>query len=654
MGIQLENHGGIAVVTIDNPPVNAVSHAIRQELWDIAARIESDTALRAVVLTGAGKLFIGGADIAEFDRPPEPPLLPDLLARIEAATKPWTVAMHGMTLGGGVEVALACRYRVAAPGSRFGLPEINLGIIPGSGGTQRLARLIGAEAALPVVAENRVLDNAAALAAGLLDRVIEGDLVDGAVAFARETLSAPPATLARDRDVADPGAAFWEAARTRITRSAKGLQAPGLAMEALRFGVEHGFEKGLVQERESFLRLKAGTESAALRYLFFAERAAPKPADLRGIEPRPIASAGVVGGGTMGTGIVAALRNAGLPVVLVERDEAALSRAMDSLLGIFTAAAKRGLISQADVAARMAGITPVTGYDALSGADLVIEAVFEDLGVKRAVFAALTAVCRADAILATNTSYIDPRLIAEGLASSDRLVGLHFFSPAHVMKLLEIIPLPDTAPEVLAAAFDLARRLGKVPVRSGICDGFIGNRILRRYRQEAEEMVLYGVSCAQIDAALRGFGYAMGPFEMQDLAGLDISWLHREAARARGEDVPPTPGDLLVQAGRKGQKTGGGWYDYAPGSRDPLPSEAVRDLIAPLVRGPERTLSADVIVARLLEAMADEGRLILEEGIASGPGAIDLVEVHGYGFPRGKGGPMFLAARPANPTDGAI
>lgn len=645
MSVRFENRSGIAVVTIDNPPVNATSRAVRQQLWDLAAEIEAMPEIKAVVFTGAGRLFIGGADISEFNRPPEAPLLPDLMGRIEAATKPWVAAIHGVALGGGLEIALACRYRVAAVGSRFGLPEVNLGLIPGAGGTQRLPRLIGVAAALPVVAENLSLDHRGAKAAGLIDAVIEGDLVEGAVAFAGAALERPVPEQARLRPVEDPGEAFWQEVSARIAKSAKGLAAPVAALAAVHLGVEQGFDAGLAKERESFLALKAGEESAALRYLFFAERAAPKPPELKGVTPRAVATVGVVGGGTMGSGIATALRNAGYAVVLSERDAAALARASATMRGNFEAAAKRGLIGAEDVEPRMGGVEFAVGYQCLAPCDLVIEAVFEDLAVKREVFAALTEICGPDAILATNTSYIDPRLIAEGFAGAERFIGLHFFSPAHVMKLLEIIPLPQTAPEVLAAAFELARGLGKMPVRAGICDGFIGNRILKRYRQEAEALVLQGVAWGDIDAALRGFGYAMGPFEMQDLAGLDISYMSREAARARGEDVPISPGDLLVRAGRKGQKTGGGWYDYRPGERKALASEEAARLVAPLISGPALTLSAEDILTRLLDAMASEGNLILQEGVASGPEIIDLVEVHGYGFPRGKGGPMFIAGR---------
>lgn len=646
MKVRLDRQGDVVVVTIDNPPVNAMGLAIRMALIEAADAVEADASVQAVVLTGAGKLFVGGADILEFERPPQAPHLPDVLARIEASRAPWIAAMHGMSLGGGVEIALACRFRVAAMGSRFGLPEVSLGIIPGSGGTQRLARLIGVEAALPVVAEKQVMDVDRALQVGLLDRLIPGNLIEGAIAFAREVLAKPLPLprLACERALADPGAVFWEAAEGRVAKASRGQSAPPLAVAALRRGVEQGFDAGLAFERETFLRLRASDESAALRYLFFAEKAALRPADLRSVQATVVRQVGVVGGGTMGVGIAAALRNAGMPVVLSERDQPGLDRGLTALRAVFEAGVTRGLMTEADAVARMAGVTGLIGLEGLAGCDMVIEAVFEDLGVKRDVFRTLTCICAPGAILATNTSYIDPRQIFEGLAGQDRFIGLHFFSPAQVMKLLEIIPLPRTAPPVLAAAFELAARLGKVPVRSGICGGFIGNRILRRYRSEAEAMLREGVGHAAIDAAMRGFGYAMGPFEMQDLAGLDIAFLYREAARARGEDVPETPGDILVRAGRKGQKTGSGWYDYAPGNRTPLPSDAVTRLLAQM-SGLLRDPPAAEIVDRLIAAMTSEGQAILDEGIAASSQDIDLVEVHGYGFPRTKGGPMFLKSR---------
>lgn len=644
MTVTFDRKGSIAVLTIDNPPVNALKTAVRAELLALTDQLAADASVTAVVLQGAGKLFVGGADIAEFDRPPEAPTLPELIARIEASPKPWVAAIHGSALGGGLELTLACHFRVATPGASFGLPEVNLGIIPGAGGTQRLPRLIGLEAAIPVIAERQMYDAAQAEQLGLVDRIMEGPLVEGACAFARSPDL--PVRAAQDRPLPDPGPAFWETTQTRIAKGAKGQIAPLAALNAVRHGVERGLDEGLRYERETFLALRASEESAALRHLFFAERAALRPAALRGIDPRPVRKVGVVGGGTMGSGIVAALRNAGLAVVLSEQDNVTLEKGLSTLQGLFDGAARRGLTTPAEAAQRMAGVTGCIGVGGLAGCDLVIEAVFEDLAIKRAVFAELGLVCRPDAILATNTSYIDPRLIAEGLPSPDRFIGLHFFSPAQVMKLLEVIPLPETAPAVLASAFDLARRLGKVPVQSGICEGFIGNRMLKRFRAKAEALLREGVPHDEIDAAMRGFGYAMGPFEMQDMAGLDISFMNREAARARGEDVPETPGDLLVRAGRKGMKTGGGWYDYAPGDRSPRPSAEAARLIAPMI-GSVKTLPAEEISYRLMAALAAEGQAILGEGIAFSPSDIDLVQVHGYGFPRAKGGPMFQVTRKA-------
>lgn len=644
MTVTLEKRGDVAVITIDNPPVNAINSVVRERLVALANELDQDSGIKTVVLTGAGKLFVGGADITEFDKPVEEPSLPTVIARIEQSRKPWIAAIRGAALGGGLELALGCHVRIVGPDAKLALPEVNLGIIPGSGGTQRLPRLIGIEAAVKVVAENVTLDAKSALSLGLADHLAEGSLLDTAIDLALQTAENPMPEPAGTRSVAAPSAEFWEEAEARIKRAARGASAPAIALGVLRYGVDNGFTEGLKLERETFLKLRASEEAAALRYLFFAERAAPRPADLRSIETRPLASAGVVGGGTMGVGIAAALSNAGLPVILIERDQESLDRGLNALRKIFEAAAKKAGQPASAVESKIDGVTGSTDYASLSACDLVIEAVFEELSVKRAVFEALGTHCRTDAILATNTSYIDPRLIADGLPSPARFIGLHFFSPAQVMKLLEIVPITETSRDVLATAFELARKLGKMPVRSGICDGFIGNRILRRYRAEAEAMIRDGVEPEAIDSAMRGFGYAMGPFEMQDMAGLDISYLHRQAARARGEIVPETPGDLLVQAGRKGQKTGAGWYDYRAGERTPIPSPAAQAIIAPLVVG-KRELSAETIINRLITAMAEEGNAILQEGIAASPADIDLVEVHGYGFPRRRGGPMFLTAR---------
>ena len=644
MTVNIDIDGGIAIVTIANPPVNAINTAVRERLLALAQAFDKDPAIRAVILTGAGTLFVAGADITEFDRPVEPPFLPDVVARIERAATPWVAAIRGAALGGGLELALGCRMRVATGTARFALPEVNLGIIPGSGGTQRLPRVIGVAEAIRVVAENHTLDAMEAVRLGLVDAIVEEPLLPGAIAFVRAALerTLPPPSL--DRPLSEPAQEIWTEAETRIAARAKGATAPLQALEALKCGVEQGAAAGLARERATFLALRGSEEAAALRHLFCAERAAMRPADIRGTAPRPVDTAGVVGGGTMGSGIAAALLNAGLSVVLVEQDAAGVSRARETLAKVFEASRRRGQITGEEAAARLGRLETSIGYGGMKRCDLVIEAVFEDLAVKRAVFTELGRICRPDAILATNTSYIDPRLIAEGLPGPERFLGLHFFSPAHVMKLLEIVPAPQTAPDVLATGFEIARRLGKIPVRAGICDGFIGNRILRRFRTEAEALVREGVGIAAIDTAMRGFGFAMGPFEMQDMAGLDIAFLHREAARLRGEPVPDMPGDLLVRAGRKGQKTGAGWYDYAPGDRRPQPSAEAERILAPLM-GPRTDMPGEAIVARLMAAMAQEGQTILAEGIAASAADIDLVEVHGYGFPRRRGGPMFQLGR---------
>ena len=641
MTVTLEMHGDIAVLTIDNPPVNALGLSVRRALLEQADRLDHQAGLRAVVLCGAGRLFVGGADITEFDRPVESPSLPDVLARIDGAARPWVALLTGAALGGGLELALACRARIATGAAQMSLPETSLGLIPGAGGTQRLPRLIGVEAAVAVITGGKVLSGAEARDLGLVDCLAGEDPLGEALALAGEVAqSAPPPASARP--VADPGADWWAATGAAVARKARGARAPGRALAAVRHGVEQGFAAGLRHERESFLDLRNADEARALRRLFLGERAAARPAALRDIAPLQIGRVGVVGAGTMGVGIAAALCEAGYAVTLSERDQTALDLGLDRLSGLFNDAAAKGRITAAVAQERRAGVRGVVGCAALADCDLVIEAVFEDIAVKRAVFAELGRVCRPDAILATNTSYLDPRLIAEGLPGPSRFLGIHFFSPAHVMKLVEVVPVPQTSDLTLATAFDLVRRLRKVPVRAGICEGFIGNRILRRYRAEAEAMLCAGVPYAAIDAALRDYGYPMGPFEMQDMAGLDIAYLHREAARARGEAIPPAPGDLLVQAGRKGVKTGGGWYDYVPGDNRPRPSAAAAAIIAPMITGSGREEGA-AIAERIVAAMVEEGRRILEEGIADSALAVDLVEVLGYGFPRWRGGPMFAA-----------
>lgn len=643
--IHRKDYDGIALLILENPPVNALGLSLRQALAGMIAAIEADTSIRAVVLTGQGKVFVGGADISEFDRPPEAPHLPDLIAAIEGARLPWIAALNGAALGGGAELALGCAYRILAPSARLALPETSLGILPGAGGTQRLPRLIGPGPALEVITGGAGISAERALEIGLADRVETGDLISGARDFARSVaLQSSRPTPAPDRPIEDPGADFWQAAEARITKAARGNPGPAAALAAIREGVMNGFSAGMALERETFLHLRQSPEAAALRHLFFAERAAPRPAALRGVTPAAFARIGVIGGGTMGSGIAASLANAGLSVVLAETGSEALATGMARIAAIFAAQVKRGLHDQAEGDRRLALVTGVVGLQPLAGCDLVIEAVFEDLAVKRAVFTDLTRICPAHTLLATNTSYLDPESIVAGLPGPERFLGLHFFSPAQVMKLLEIVALKGSSPTTLATGFALAARLGKIPVQAGNCEGFIGNRILKRYRAGAESLLTQGITPGHIDRAMRDFGFGMGPFEMQDMAGLDIAFRAREAARAQGADLPDTPGDLLVRAGRLGQKTGAGWYDYAPGSRSPELTETVARLLAPMVSATPPQDGLD-IAEFLVGVMADEGEQILAEGIAQSAAHIDLVEVHGYGFPRHRGGPMFHTAR---------
>jgi len=644
--VTIAREGNIAVVTIDNPPVNALSQAVRQGLVDAVSELDGDPEVSAVVLTCAGRTFIAGADVSEFDKPPQPPHLPDVVSAIELAAKPWIAAIHGSALGGGFEVALGCRFRLATADASVGLPEVTLGLVPGAGGTVRTPRLAGVEAAVDLVTTGKPVRGSRALELGLIDRIVEGDLRTAAIAFARDALSHTLPLPLSQRPGPEVPDTFWSEAEGTIAKRAKGEVAPLKALACLRRATEADFAAAMQFERATFLELRASSQAAALRHVFFAERAAPRPAGLSGVPAFPLRNAAVIGGGTMGAGIAAALRDAGLPVILIERDDAAVERGIANLRDIFAGAVKRGRLTEAAAEARLAGVTGSTDYAALADTDLVIEAVFEELSVKRQVFEQLGRVCRPDAVLATNTSYLDPRAIAEGLPNPGRFIGLHFFSPANVMKLLEIVPTPQTADATLATGFALARMLGKVPVRAGICEGFIGNRILKRYRAEAEALVRQGVAIADVDAAMRAFGFAMGPFEAQDLGGLDIAFLQREGARAAGQDVPETLGDILVRAGRKGQKTGGGWYDYKPGDRRPVPSDEVTRLLGARIE-PGPALNADAIAVHLVGAMAREGEAILAEGIAEKASDIDLVEIHGYGFPRWRGGPMFHSQKGA-------
>lgn len=644
--VSIARDGGIAVVTLDNPPVNALSHAARRGLWDATQALDADASVDAVVLITAGRTFIAGADISEFGKPPQEPHLPDLVGRLERAGKPWIAAIHGAALGGGLEIALGCSYRIAAAGARLGLPEVTLGVVPGAGGTVRLPRLIETRAAVEMITSGKPVAADRARALGLVDRIAEIDLRADALAFAREIAGAPkPAPLSDRPPVAPPGAEEWSAQEAAARKAARGAAAPLRALDCVRKAVEAPAAEAFAHERATFVALRDSAQAGALRHVFFAERAAAKPPEIAGAAARPLRSVGVVGGGTMGAGVAAALRDADLPVVLVERDAEAAARGRANLARLYDGAVKRGRLSPEARDARLAGATITDDYGALAEVDLAIEAVFEDLRVKRAVFAQLEAALRPDAVLATNTSYLDPNAIAEAVSGRDRFLGLHFFSPAHVMRLLEIIPAAQTAPDALATGFALAKRLGKTPVLSGICDGFIGNRILKTLRAQAERLLLAGSTPADVDRAMQAFGLPMGPFAAQDLGGLDIAAHQRRAARARGETAFAPVADRLVAQGRLGQKTGGGWYDYADGARTPAPSPDVAAAIADLAGGAGTGSALDDgrRADWILLPMIDEAARILDEGVARRAADIDLVQIHGYGFPRWRGGLMRYA-----------
>lgn len=640
MPIRTEIRDRVAFVTIDNPPVNAVSQAVRQGLLEVAEALSGHADVDAVVLAGAGKTFIAGADVTEFDEAPRSPDLPDVIRAIETSPKPWLAMITGACLGAGLEIALGCRWRVGTEMASLGLPEVGLGIIPGAGGTIRTPRLIGVAAAVDLVTSGKPVPAGKARDLGLLDEIVAGPAA--AADWLRRRLAGEWPRPVAERVAGTGPESFWSEAEARVTRAARGNTGPIEALRSIRRATELPFEVAMAAEREAFLRLRVSDQAAALRRLFFAERATTRPPELTAT-PRALSTAGVIGGGTMGAGIAAALLDAGLTVWMIERDDEAAERGRKNVTGIFDADVKRGRLTAEARDARLALLAVGPDHAALADCDLVIEAVFEDLATKRAVFAELARVGRPGAILATNTSYLDPREIFAGVPDPSRLIGLHFFSPARIMKLLEIVPLSGTSDEVLASCFALAKRLRKIPVRAGICDGFIGNRILKLYREQAERLISRGAMPSRIDAALRRFGMAMGVFEAQDLAGLDIGAWQRKAARARGETPFAPVADRLAEAGRLGRKTGGGWYDHVegrarPGLPDPV-AKAIAEARAGIGARQRDWTDAEIIDALVLP-MVNEAAKIVAEGVARRPADVDLVEVHGYGFPRFRGGPV--------------
>ncbi|MFZ5674141.1 MAG: FAD-dependent oxidoreductase [Pseudomonadota bacterium] len=638
MPVTLTVEDGIAIITIDNPPVNATSHSVRQGLADVITRITQDGSLRGVILACAGRTFVAGADIREFGKPPLPPSLRDVIAALEALAIPVVAAIQGTALGGGFELALGCHYRVLDRNAFVGLPEVTLGIIPGAGGTQRLPRLIGMAPSIDMITSGRRVAAAEALKLGIADKIAEGDLLTEARAF----LAAKP-VVRRLRDLVATPADF---AALRKQVKARGQISPVRAFDVLEETAHLDFAQGMAREAEVFAELRNSEQARALRHIFFAEREIAKipEADAK---PRPVAQLGVIGGGLMGTGIAAAALLSGLSVTLLERDGPSADRARDRTLGLLKASVERGKLAQAEFDRIAAGSLRTTPEIAdLGSADLVIEAAFEDIGVKQAIFRDLDRIAKADAILATNTSYLDVGAIAGVTSRPQRVIGLHFFSPAHIMKLLEVVVPPEAAPETVATGFALGRKLGKITVRAGVCDGFIGNRILSAYRRQAEYLMEDGAAPPEIDAAFRDFGLPMGVFEMQDMAGLDIVWANRKALAPRRDPRERYVRivDLICESGRFGRKTGSGYYDYA--GKTPVPSEATLALIETERARRNitpRAFTRDEIMDRILLAMINEGARILEEGIALRASDIDVVMVNGYGFPRWRGGPMFMA-----------
>jgi len=640
--VDFRRDGETAVVIVDNPPVNALKHEVRAGLVEALRRGYDDTAVKGIVIACAGRTFFAGAEITEFGKPPQAPSLHDVIAAIEAMQKPVVAALHGTALGGGFELALACHFRVAASGTRVGLPEVKLGLLPGAGGTQRLPRLIGPEKALKMIVTGDPIGAPEALSAGIVDEITEGDLTNAAISFARRAVAeGRPLTLVRDRDDKLIGEGFADAAE-ELTRRLRGREAPAACVEAVRNAIVLPFEEGLKRESELFRRLVAGDQSKAQRHIFFAEREAAKIPDMPGaIKPRPIASAAVIGAGTMGGGIAMCFANAGIPVTLVETSRDLLQKGLDRVTTNYRTTVSRGGLAADEMERRVGLINGVTELDAVGTADVVVEAVFEEMDVKKRVFADLDRIAKPAALLATNTSTLDVNEIARATVRPQDVLGTHFFSPANVMRLLEIVRGAQTSLDALATAVALGRRLGKVPVTVGVCYGFVGNRMLARRSVETERLLLEGALPQEIDAAIARFGFPMGPCGMMDLAGLDVGWRIRQG---RGERAVIE--DALCEAGHYGQKTGKGYFRYEAGSRTPIPDPEVEKLIletSSRLGINRRPIGEEEIVERMILPMINEGARILEEGIAARPGDIDVIWVYGYGWPVWRGGPMYYA-----------
>ena len=649
-GADYTTQGAVAVIRLDNPPVNGLAHAVRAGILAGLDRATADPAISAVVLAGAGKSFSAGADINELGTPKslQEPILPSVIRAIERSEKPVIAAVHGVAMGGGLELALGCHYRVAAPSTQISLPEVKLGLLPGAGGTQRLPRAVGLETALNLIVSGASVPAAMLAKAGLFDETIDGDLLAGAVAFAGRVASRRPLPVLRERVVAhlDPEA-FLGFARNTVAAVAKGYPAPLKCVEAVSASLKP-FEEGSQIERQLFIGLVNSPESKALRHVFLAERAASKIPDVPEDTPtRAIGSAAVIGAGTMGGGIAMCFANAGIPVRLLEVKQEALEKGLATIRKNYEGSAKKGKLTAAQVEERMGLIQPTLHYADLAQADIVIEAVFEELGVKEGVFRQLDEVMKKGAILASNTSTLDLNRIAAFTRRPADVIGTHFFSPANVMKLLEIVRGQKTGKDVLGTVLGLAKKLGKTGVVSGVCDGFIGNRMLARYVEQVLLLIEEGALPPQVDAALESFGMAMGPFRVSDLAGGDVSWFIRKRRYAEHPGSRrQVIADRICEMGRFGQKTSAGWYRYEPGWRDAIQDPVVEDLIvsASHEMGIERRkIPSEEIVERCIFALVNEGAKILAEGIAQRASDIDVVYLTGYGFPPYRGGPMHYA-----------
>lgn len=637
--------GNIGVISVDSPPVNALSHAVRQGLLDAITEAQND-ASEAVLIICEGRTFFAGADISEFGKPIQDPWLPELLNAIESTDKLVVAAIHGTALGGGFETALASHYRCAVPSAKVGLPEVKLGLLPGAGGTQRTPRLAGIEAALELMTSGVPVAASRAKELGLVDEIVAGDLREGALTYVRKLLDSD-APVRRTSEIDPPKFGDFDALRAAVTRRARGQVAPLAIVDCVEAAATGTFAEGMKVERQKFSELMQGKQSAALRHFFFAERQAAKIDGLAKDTPvRAVDSVGIIGGGTMGGGIAMSFANAGIPVTMIEISDEALERGLSIIERNYAGSVKRGKLTEEKAAQCRALISGSTDYDALADVDMVIEAVFEDPGLKKKIFARLDGVCKKGAILATNTSYQDVDQIAAATSRPEDVIGTHFFSPAHIMKLLEVVRGEKTADDVLATCMQLAKRIRKVPVVSGVCYGFIGNRMLRPYGLQSQLLLLEGATPEQVDGAMEAFGMAMGPLRVFDLAGLDVGYKARQALSdaEKGDPAGYRVLDHLVEADRHGQKSGSGFYTYDE-HRKPTPCPEVHKIIeetAAELGFERREIADEEIVDRLTRALYEEGGKIVEEGIAQRSSDIDVVYVYGYGFPAYRGGPMYF------------